>query len=287
MISQNEQMLALLNMMFISPQQGDDKILLSRKRGADGLSHKNLMALSDFAGGASKYAPEKIIFPQYAKNAKCDFSVKMNRHFAALQKRSFESLVPHPALLPLLKGNVGEAIFDMFLEHIGIAAMSDEEVFRKLAPVVYEFFDRFIELGNVLVCVDVKNWATMLDNYERAEETVEKGARKIDQVRDVVVMGTLSEGQEQVRTALDGRYKSIKYVYLNTAYSQNPNNLMWEENVDHTVHYLNMFQVDHEYERPRDRETKALKSQFRLKRGLKVNPRLRSILSTDGLLNGK
>ena len=111
--------------------------------------------------------------------------------------------------------------------------ISDQQVFERLEPLVYEFFDRFIEVGDDLLCIDVKRWATQLDDLTRAEETLEKSDNKIRQIRNIASQKADTEGQKQLQTALAGRYERIRFIYLNVAYSQNPNNLMWQDNVDH------------------------------------------------------
>lgn len=249
----NRQIQAIHDTLFIARQQGNQSILLCHKRGPDGLAHSDYSALSDFAGGAREYRPELTIFPQYSKNV--DFTPgnlvgKLMRDCAEIQKTAFTKMVPHPKLVPLLKGNVGEYLFDKVLAHYGVQPLDDLQVFDRLEPLVYEFFDRFIEVGDDLVCVDVKRWATKLDDLTRAEDTLEKSDNKIRQIRNIASQTADPEGQEQVRAALAGRYQRIKFVYLNAAFSQNPNNLMWQENVDHTIHYLNLLQTDHQYYQP-------------------------------------
>ncbi|WP_445375699.1 hypothetical protein ACSLVK_09735 [Photorhabdus tasmaniensis] len=184
----NRQMQSIHNTLFIECQQDNQSILLCHKRGPDGLAHSDYSALSDFAGGAREYRPELTIFPQYSKNV--DFTSgnlvgELIRECAEIQKAAFAKLVPNPKLVPLLKGNVGEYLFDKVLAHYGVQPLSDQQVFKRLKPLVYEFFDRFIEVGDDLVCVDVKRWATKLDDLTRAEETLAKSVNKIRQIRNI------------------------------------------------------------------------------------------------------
>lgn len=277
----NKQMQAIHNTLFISRQQGVQPIMLCHKRGADGLAHKDYSALSDFAGGAREYRPELTIFPQYSKYVdptRGNLVGELIRDCDKIQKTAFDNLVPHPKLVPLLKGNVGEYLFDKVLAHYGVQPLKDLEVFERLGPLVYEFFDRFIEVEDNLICVDVKRWATKLDDLTRAEETIEKSGKKISQIRSIANQTADTEGQSKIREALAGRYQCIKFVYLNAAYSQNPNNLMWEDNVDHSIHYLNLLQADHEYYQPMDRERKRRQDKSRLKITMHINPMLHSLL---------
>ncbi|ART79683.1 hypothetical protein [Oceanisphaera avium] len=277
----NKQMQAIHHTLFISRQQGESLITLCHKRGADGLAHADYSALSDFAGGAREYRPELSIFPQQSKEV--DYSQgnivgKLMRDCIRIQKAAFSELVPHPKLVPLLKGNVGEYLFDKVLAHLGVQPLSDLGVFERLGSEVYEFFDRFIEVENSLLCIDVKRWATKLDHLPRAQDTLEKSEKKIRQTRNLAHQNADQQGQEQVRKALAGRYQSIKFIYLNAAYSQNPNNLMGEDNVDHSIHYLNLLQATHLYYQAKHGERNRLQAKSKLDVKLHINPQLISLL---------
>lgn len=277
----NKQMQAIHRTLFISRHQGEQRIMLCHKRGTDGLAHIDYSALSDFAGGAREYCPQLTIFPQYSKyvdSTRENLVGKLIRNCAAIQKAAFTNLVPHPSLVPLLKGNVGEYLFDKVLTHYRIEPLTDLDVFARLGPLVYEFFDRFIEVENDLICVDVKRWASKLDNLAWAEETIEKSDKKISQIRSIATQAADTQGQSQIREALASRYQCIRFVYLNAAYSQNPNNLMWEENIDHSVHYLNLLQSEHQYYQPIDRERKRQQEKSKLKITMHINPVLHSLL---------
>lgn len=106
-------------------------------------------------------------------------------------------------------------------------------------------------MGDDLLCIDVKRWSTQLDDLTRAENTLEKSKNKIRQIRNIASQKADTDGQKQILAALSGRYERIRFVYLNVAYSQNPNNLMWQDNVDHTIHYLNLLQTDYQYYQPK------------------------------------
>lgn len=277
----NKQMQAIHDSLFISPQQGEQRILLCHKRGADGLTHKDYSALSDLAGGACEYRPERSIFMQYNKHIDFTRGNLVSELFSDcdnMQKEAFADLIPHPKLVPLLKGNLGEYLFDKVLAHYKVQPLTDMEVFERLGPVVYEFFDRFIEVGDDLLCIDVKRWATKLDDKRRAEDTLEKSDKKIDQIKTIANQTADTEGQSEINKASAGRYQCIKFVYLNAAYSQNPNNLMWEENAEHSVHYLNLLQANHQYYQPLDRERQRHLEKSKLKITLQINPRLHFLL---------
>ncbi|VFS47393.1 Uncharacterised protein [Budvicia aquatica] len=280
----NRQMQSIHNSLFIDRQQDNQAILLCHKRGPDGLAHSDYSALSDFAGGARVYQPELTLFPQYRNDVDSSNLVgTLIRECNNIQETVFKKWVPNPRLVPLLKGNVGEYLFDKVLKSYGVVPLTDPQVFECLEPLVYEFFDRFIEVGDDLLCIDVKRWATHLDDLARAEETLEKSGNKICQIRSLVSQKADSTGREQLQAALAGRYERIRFVYLNVAYSQNPNNLMWQDNVDHTIHYLNLFQTDYQYYRPKNRESKRPLEKSKLGITLDINPMLHTLLGIEKL----
>ncbi|MCG8709810.1 hypothetical protein JHU04_003072 [Brenneria sp. 4F2] len=282
----NRQMQSIHNALFIDRQQGSQTILLCHKRGPDGLAHGDYSALSDFAGGARVYQPELTLFPQYRNDV--DYTPgnlvgELISECDRIQKTAFEKWVPNPRLVPLLKGNVGEFLFDKVLKHYGVPPLTDQQVFERLAPLVYEFFDRFIEVGDDLLCIDVKRWATQLDDLTRAEETLEKSGNKIRQIRNIANQKADTEGQKQIQATLAGRYERIRFIYLNVAYSQNPNNLMWQDNVDHTIHYLNLLQTDYQYYQPKNRESGRSQERSKLRTTLDINPMLLTLLGIERL----
>ncbi len=280
----NRQMQSIHNSLFIDRQQDNQAILLCHKRGPDGLAHSDYSALSDFVGGAREYRPALTIFPQYRNDVDSGNLVgELIRECAKIQEKAFEKWVPNPRLVPLLKGNVGEYLFDKVLKSYGVAPLSDQQVFERLEPLVYEFFDRFIEVGDDLICVDVKRWATHLDDLTRAEETLEKSSNKIRQIRNIASQKADTKGQKQLQAALVGRYERIRFVYLNIAYSQNPNNLMWQDNVDHTIHYLNLFQTDYQYDKRKNRESRRSLEKSKLSITLDINPMLQALLGIEKL----
>lgn len=280
----NRQMQSIHHMLFISRKQNDQSILLCHKRGPDGIAVCDYSALSDFAGGAREYRPEITIFPQYRSDIDVsggNFVGELINECSEIQKTAFVEWVPHPKLVPLLKGNVGEYLFDKILEKYGITPLSDKQVFERLDPLVYEFFDRFIEVGNELICIDVKRWATTLDDLPRAEETLDKSSRKISQIRKIASQQMNTEEQKKIQIALTGRYERIRFVYLNVAFNQNPNNLMWQDNGDHTIHYLNLFQTDYYYSHSTESNNEYSQGVSKLCTKLSINPMLHTLLNIE------
>lgn len=273
-VVENKHMMSILTKMFIPYIQGNQHIKICHKRGSDGLPEQDFWALSDYAGGAGTYAPELRIFPQYSRGidyGKNDVVGDIIDFFSGIQKTAFTQMVPHPEVIPLLKGNVGEAMFDMVLKHYDITPLSDQDVFSRLSPLVYEFFDRYIEVEDTLVCIDVKNWTTSLDNFNRDSETIDKSKRKIEQVIE-------RSGENEVHEAVKGKYEKVIFVYVNTAFSLNPNNLMSEGNADHSVHYFNLFKLEPSYEQQYDYKAKRPKEGSRLDSKIRLNQQLLSLL---------
>lgn len=139
-------------------------------------------------------------------------------------------------------------------------------------------------MGDDLLCIDVKRWSTQLDDLTRAENTLEKSKNKIRQIRNIASQKADTDGQKQILAALSGRYERIRFVYLNVAYSQNPNNLMWQDNVDHTIHYLNLLQTDYQYYQPKNRESGRAQGISKLRMALDINPMLLTLLGVEKLL---
>lgn len=71
------------------------------------------------------------------------------------------------------------------------------------------FFDRFIEVGDDLLCIDVKRWATQLDDLTRAEETLEKSDNKIRQIRNIASQKADTEGRNSSRR----RWQAVMNVF--------------------------------------------------------------------------
>lgn len=61
------------------------------------------------------------------------------------EETAFKKWVPNPVLVPLLKGNVGEYLFDKVLKSYGVTPLSDQRVFERLEPLVYEFLTALLK----------------------------------------------------------------------------------------------------------------------------------------------
>lgn len=213
-----------------------DEFYLRRNSGLETITFcdaKEKNGLSDIMEGVQLYLPARRVLPQYDGDLDYRDGAFWTRltKLISLNDEAFKEWVPLPAMLPLLKGNVGEYLLDGFLAQYRIEALSLDEVFNKLAPGCYELFDRYIEIDDGLVCIDAKNWSSNVDQFALAQKVSEDAEKKMSSVR-----GALGE-----------QYESIKFIYLNTRYEENPLNLMPE--VDQPgAYYLNLLKRESGYE---------------------------------------
>ncbi|MFA0350579.1 hypothetical protein AB4486_27140, partial [Vibrio sp. 10N.222.55.C6] len=68
----------------------------------------------------------------------------------ALEKGAFNGMIPHPSVLPLLKGNVGEYLVLTLLEELGITPLAIDEVIEQIGKRAYELFDMYVVVDSVL-----------------------------------------------------------------------------------------------------------------------------------------
>lgn len=188
--------------------------------------------LSDMIGGNVLYQAANRVLPHYNKlyvNEEGDFWSRLNK-LIDLQDNSFQLYVPVPALLPLIKGNVGEYLLDGLLNQVSVNALSLEDVFEKLNPICYELYDRYVETRTGLVCLDAKNWSSGFDRTEQAVEAHQNSIVKMDTIRRL----------------LGHQYPSITFVYINTRFEHNPLNLMPESD-GAGAYYLNLLKLESSY----------------------------------------
>jgi len=86
--------------------------------------------------------------------------------------------LPNPALIPLLKGNVGEFIFSKVLSALGIKPLNLDQLIDLLGPAVYEYYDSYIHVDDTIICIDVKRWSGTLDNHEQSLKTLRRAEKK-------------------------------------------------------------------------------------------------------------
>ena len=213
-----------------------DAFYIRRDSGLENITFcvkKQREVITDIVGGTTLYRPQRQVLPQYAKGIDDRQGEFWTRFWKLIdfQDEAFLSYVPVPAILPLLKGNVGEYLLDGLLIQMGCDALSLEDVFGKLSAGCYELFDRYIEVDNNLICIDAKNWASTSDQTALAQKTHAEALKKMAMIRHL----------------LGERYDEIKFVYLNTRVECNPLNLMPEADEEGGAYYLNLLKRETSY----------------------------------------
>jgi hypothetical protein len=190
--------------------------------------------LTDYCGGASVYRPYESAVPEYTNTlsaAHGDTACGLINGIWNLNKDDQSLPLPHPAMLPLIKGNVGEDLFRSFMALYGLNPMKLETLFTEFSPKAYELFDSYILKGKKLLCVDVKNWSSHLEDGEQSTELVDKAVGK----RDTLIKICEKFGYEPV------------FIYVNARYDRNGHNTMSEFNKGQPIHYMNLFKVNTHY----------------------------------------
>ncbi|WP_348692703.1 hypothetical protein [Duganella fentianensis] len=242
---------AIIDSFFIQRDSGCENVTFCVKKQRD--------ALTDIIGGTTLYRPQRQVLPQFDKDIDDRQGEFWTRFWKLVdfQDEAFRSHVPLPAILPLLKGNVGEYLLDGLLMQIGQDALSLEAVFGKLSAPCYELFDRYVEVDNNLICIDAKNWASSFDQTALAQKTHAEAKRKMALISDLL-------GQ---------RYDEIKFVYLNTRVECNPLNIMPEADGE-GAYYLNLLKRESGYAAIKDKKFESTMSDR-----LVLNRRLTAMLT--------
>ena len=221
--------------MFLSLQDIPDGVVICENCKQEGFSHK----LTDFSEGRAVYDPWSYIFPTYDKemvNEGDRFVQALQRSLDLLKEKAVASgYIPVPSMIPLLRGNVGEYVFEQVTKELSITPLTNAEVKVLLGSEVYEVYDYYIVQGRRLYCVDVKYWSTRRQNPELCEKVrsnrnskpqiILDAAQRTDQIDDVVFL-----------------YANA--FYGNTVVKEN----RAEMNHDHSIYYINILQRDRYYE---------------------------------------
>lgn len=229
----------------------------------------NEKTLTDLTEGDRLYKPYEWVLPKYHKSVyhKLSTAADILKYVYSLEKQVSKEILPHPAMLPLFKGNIGEYMFSQCLKSINITSLTVDEVINLLEPTVYELFDFYIKIGEKVFCVDVKNWSALFDKQELAKKTHEKALVKRTTLNHITAKNNLS----------------AEFIYVNTHQDRNAINPKQEFDKGSTIYYLNLFQVITQYESV-EKEKPNPKKQSTLKERLNINPSLIKLLG--GNLNG-
>jgi hypothetical protein len=227
----------------------------------------NKKILTDLTDGDRVYKPADAICPQYHKAVKNDGSAKnilkaiFNLNF---EDKLFKDMLPHPVMLPLLKGNVGEYMFKQCLKEIHIKPLEVDEIFEELESTVYELFDFYVLSEDKLFCIDVKNWSPS-DKEDLSLNTKDKALRKRLQLMQIA----------------DKKNLNVTFIYVNTHHDKNAINTKQEFYDNGNIYFMNLFKVTDKYKAV-DKPNSKKKS--RLEERLDINTSLIQLLG--GNLNG-
>ncbi|MGH8420170.1 MAG: hypothetical protein ACRER8_23320 [Pseudomonas sp.] len=185
--------------------------------------------LSDLLHGYAVYQPGKWLVPDYVRtDGKVHDSAPGIINLACnMASDGIDVHLPNPALIPLLKGNVGEFIFSRVLSALGITQLSLDELIDLLGAAVYERYDTYVRDGDTIICIDVKRWSGSLDNQELSLKTLRRAEKK-----------------RQDMYELCGRLKlKPRFLYVNTQPDDNDLNAEREFNFGESIHFLNAFKM--------------------------------------------
>jgi hypothetical protein len=234
----------------------------------------NRKILTDLADGDRVYKPYESILPKYHKGIyhKLSTANAVLKPIFNLEKTLTKEMLPHPAMLPMFKGNVGEYMFKQCLNVMNITPLTVDDMFIRLESTVYELFDFYVISENELFCIDVKNWSATFDKEELASETHEKALRKRKTLMEIAERKSLS----------------ASFVYVNTHQDRNSINSKQEFGNGGNISYMNLFKVMTQYEEtvPNDKfkYKPDPKKKSSLKDRLNINSSLIQLLG--GTLNG-
>lgn len=223
--------------------------------------------LTDLSDGDKIYEPYKWILPKYNEFIyhKSSTAADVLKPIYRLEKKLSKKILPHPAMLPLFKGNIGEYMFAECIKLMNLKPLTVNEIFTQLKPMIYELFDFYILTNNKLFCIDVKNWSALFDKEELSLETHDKALRKRETLVKVASEKSLS----------------AEFIYVNTHQDRNAINHKQEFGEEAAIHYMNLFKVITQYENVKSDNPKCKST---LRDQLNINPSLIHILG--GSLNG-
>lgn len=214
--------------------------------------------LTDLRHGHKRYQPGSWLVPDYVRMDGADRDSASIVNLAANMGASgIDHHLPNPALIPLLKGNVGEFIFSKILAALQIRPLAVNEVLALMGSSVYELYDCFIHYEGTIICIDVKRWSASLNNQEQSANTLHNAEKK-------------RANMYELCRALE---LSPRFLYVNTQPDDNDHNSAHEYNAGEPIHFLNAFKKLTHY-------APAKNSQriFRVNDRLEINPSLIRLL---------
>ncbi|MBK4991962.1 hypothetical protein IAE39_000136 [Pseudomonas sp. S37] len=185
--------------------------------------------LSDLLHGQAVYQPGKWLVPDYIRNDGDDRDpgTGIVNLACSMASEGIDVHLPNPALIPLLKGNVGEFIFSSVLTALGIKPLSLDELVELLGPAVYESYDIFIRVDDTIICIDVKRWSGGLDSEELSLKTLRRAETKRSDMHELCA----------------GLNLIPRFLYVNTQPDDNALNAEREFTHGSSIHFLNAFKI--------------------------------------------
>ncbi|MDP2561418.1 hypothetical protein [Psychrobium sp. 1_MG-2023] len=234
-------------------------------------SDKSPEILTDIVNGDRLYRPEQMISLDYT--SKMEFTqdnlvTTLVRESASISLGAFQKYVPHPKLIKLIKGNVGEHLFSLLLDKLNVTPLSTQEVIKRVGKRAYELFDFYVEFEGMLLCIDVKNWSSSLDKAVLSKSTHKKALSKINTISEYVSC----------------TYDEVHYMYVNGRLENN--SLNHEQEIDNSgkLYYLNLFKEESSYRPKHKRNADGETTQYFDGSQLKQRIALNRVVST--LLQG-
>lgn len=217
--------------------------------------------LSDLLHGHTVYQPGKWLVPNYVRNDGDDRDPGRGIINLAcnMATEGIDFHLPNPALIPLLKGNVGEFIFSRVLSALGITPLSLDELIGLLGPAVYESYDIFVRSHDTIICIDVKRWSASLDSEELSRKT----------------LGSAETKRCSMQLLCDRLSLIPRFLYVNTQPDDNALNAEREIARGESIHFLNAFKVITRYVPQREAGTT-----HKVDDRLMINPTLVKLLGS-------
>jgi hypothetical protein len=198
-------------------------------------------ALTDLKNGLFIYDPSEEIHSNYHGSLRSSLGKTTAKTFIEqMAKPDFSEYIPHPSIIDLLKGNYGEILTKKILDHFDVEVMSNEEIISEISPKLIELFDFYVKKEESLLCIDAKNWGIMVENESMTNELIKRSEEKTDKIKTILSDNNLD-------------FKDVNCVYANTKINKNEINTRNEIDKLKNIYYLNLFVVDNENYRKKDK----------------------------------
>ena len=214
--------------------------------------------LTDMSHGNAVYKPYERIIPSYHKSLSDRNSDSKGILTPIVNLKPDTRMIPHPEMIPLFKGNLGEYLFSECLKTMSVEWLSNHEVFALIDPVAYELFDFYVRIDNMVYCIDVKQWS-ISDKKDLAQNTYDKFKGK----------------RAQVSSFIQSKGLTPCYIYVNCQHDLNGIHVHQESAIEGDVYFLNLFKRVGNYREVNDEKSP---NRATLKESLNINNVIVSLL---------